>query len=263
MRWAATGASTTGDTFAATWHSVASPLRIALAELGGRADEELIPRLRAALSLDAELIQRLIGAQRLRYVGDAGPEPTLAELRQTSAAVLSGAVDRAGARGAVVGLSGLFGLPADAALSLVSRMHLAQRLMVVWGHALDGDEGELLLRRLLAAARGEAAQKEGLVSTRLRDLLPTAPTAAPASGPAELLRQAAGAALRTSLQRAVQGQLARAVPGLGALTGGRAARADLQQEGERMISVLEKIFGVSASEDLAPLEAEELTEPRA
>lgn len=261
MKWAATGASTTGDTFAATWHSVASPLRIALAELGGRADEELIPRLRAAFSLEAELIQRLIGAQRLRYVGDAGPEPTLAELRQTSAAVLSGAVDRAGARGAVVGLSGLLGMPADAALSLVSRLHLAQRLMVVWGHALEDDEGELLQRRLLAAARGEAAQKEGLVSTRLRDLLPTAPTA-PATGPAELLRQAAGAALRTGLQRAVQGQLARAVPGLGALTGGRAARADLQQEGERMISVLEKIFGVSASEDLAPVEAEELTEPR-
>lgn len=241
---------------------MASPLRTALTELGERADEELIPRLRAALSLDAELVERLLGAQGLRYAGDAGPELTLAELRHTSAAVLQGAVDRAGARGAALGLSGLVGLPAESALRLVSRMHLAQRLMVVWGHSIEGDEGELLLRRLLAAARGEAPQKEGLVRTRLRDLLPTAPAAAAAS-PGALLRQAAGELLRGGLQRAAQGQLARALPGVGALTGGRAARGALQAEGELMISVLEKIYGVSASEDLGVVEAVELRDPPA
>ena len=131
--------------------------------------------------------------------------------------------------------------------------------MVVWGHEISGDPGDLLQRRLLAAARGEAPQREGLVTARLRDLLPSPPVPGDfALHPAAVLRQAASAALRQGVRGALQGQLARAIPGLGALTGGRAARATLAREGQLMIAELERIYGVSASDDLAPIEAVEL-----
>ncbi len=229
---------------------MAGPWAEALAALGERADEELIPRLLQRLSLRTEAEQRLLGLRGLRYVGDGGGEASLDELRAASAAVLRGALDRAGARGALLGLAGALSLPADAGAALVQRLHLAQRLMVVWGHPLEGDAGVVMVRRLLRAADGEEAPAEGQLSLRVRDVLPLA-----RAGGAPSLRTAARA-LVGGLQRAVGAELLRALPGVGAGASGRAARLDTGEAGARMIAVLEKIYGLDSEGRQAPVEAE-------
>ncbi|MBL8615206.1 MAG: hypothetical protein JNM72_06320 [Deltaproteobacteria bacterium] len=229
---------------------MAGPWAEALAALGERADEELIPRLLQRLSLRTETEQRLLGLRGLRYVGDGGGEANLDELRAASAAVLRGALDRAGARGALLGLAGALSLPADAGAAVVQRLHLAQRLMVVWGHPLEGDAGVVMLRRLLRAADGEEAPAEGQLSLRVRDVLPLS-----RSGGAPSLR-AAARALVGGLQRAVGAELLRALPGVGAGASGRAARLDTGEAGTRMIAVLERIYGLDSDARQAPVEAE-------
>lgn len=233
---------------------MAGPWAEALAALGERADDELIPRLLQRLSLHTEPEQRLLGLRGLRYVGDGGGEATLDELRAASAAVLRGALDRAGVRGTLLGLAGALSLPADAGAALVQRLHLAQRLMVVWGHPLEGDAGVVVLRRLLRAADGEEAPAEGQLSLRVRDVLPLARAGAPSL-------RAAARALVGGLQRAVGAELLRALPGVGAGASGRAARLDTGEAGTRMIAVLERIYGLDSDARQAPVEAE-LVEPR-
>lgn len=211
-----------------------SPLREAVDQavrnLRERLDEDLLPAIAAAASLSAAEIRAELDADGL--VTARAPGADEAALRSTSARVTESASRRALVRGALAGAAGVLAVAPEAALAIVTSLHLAQRLCVVWGEDPDSETGGLLVRRALAAAYGLELPADGRIDLPLHEL-PRALRAPPASAPTALLVRGLGLRLAVTLG----GRASRLIPGLGAGVSALQARRSLQAQGGRMVEV--------------------------
>ncbi len=211
------------------------PVREALDDLGGLLDEELLPSLVAAATLDPAAIRAALDADGLAWHDpERGRTPELEELDATARDLVRRAARRATVRGAVAGLAGVASIPPEAVAALVQLTRLAQRLAVVYGHAPDTDRGRVWLVRALAEAVEVDLPRQGRWDLRLSHLR-TALRRPTEEGPDRAAWLARVLALRAG--GSTGERLLRLVPGLGSGLSAAAARRTIRRQGRRMMEV--------------------------
>lgn len=221
-----------------------SPLRQVLLNLSERLDEDLLPSLYAAASLDTEEVRATLSA-RGDVLHDGDPEVDHHALTRTSERVIHRACRRAAARGAIAGAGGLLAVPPEAAASAVQSIRLAQRLVVVWGFDLSTDLGQIHVARALAAAYEVDLPDQGPIDMRVRDLARITRPQLPE------LRNQTTALARVLAARSVvtlATRFTRWIPGVGAGLGAIGAHRGLRRHGERMVAYLRRVRGVPERE---------------
>lgn len=211
------------------------PVREALDDLGGLLDEELLPAVVAAATLDPAEVRDALDADGLAWHDPArGRSPSLGELDATAQELLKRSVRRATVRGAVAGLAGIASIPPEAVAALVQLTRLAQRLAVVYGHDPDTDRGRVWLVRALAEAVEVDLPRQGRWDLRLSNLR-AAFGRVDQEGPDRAAWLARVLAVRAG--GGTGERLLRLVPGLGSGLSAASARRTIRRQGTRMIAV--------------------------
>ncbi len=215
-----------------------SPLRQAALNLGERLDEDLIPALISAASLDASEVREALDATGLAWHDPArGRTAAVAELDASAAQVLRRSVNQATLRGGLAGLAGFAAIPPEAVAALVQLLHLAQRLAIIYGHDPDTDRGRVWLVRALAGAMEVELPRQGRWDLRLSHLK-DAMLQANAEGPDRSAWLARTLTLRAA--GTLGARLTRLIPGLSSGISAASARRTLRRQGQRMISVYQR-----------------------
>ena len=222
-----------------------------------RLDEDLLPALYAAASLDTAVIREDLRKQDLAYADPReGLMPPVEDLDATAEVLVERARKRAGAVGAAGGVAGAVGVPPEVLALLIQTLRLAQRLSVVYGFDPETDRGQVMLWRAVGAAY-EVEVPEGQLQVRVRDLPGTVRHNMPAA------RQAAGWMMRRVVRRAVWQVAAkgvRLVPGLSTGISAWSAQKRLQAQGRKMAAVLRRSCEVHPIGLLSVIEAEVVSE---
>lgn len=209
-----------------------------LENLGGRIDEELLPRLYDALGLRTADVRAELADEGLAFHDPAtGREPVVAELNASAAAVIARATRAATVGGAFAGFAGAIALPPEMIAALVQTLRLGQRLAVVFGHDPDTDRGRLLLWRAVAAAWELELATQGALDLRLHAL--------PELLRAQILGKDSAYLGRTLTLRLVVTlgrRTLRMLPGVGAGLGAWDARRRMRGQGERMLPVFQRAW---------------------
>ena len=215
-----------------------SPLHQAARNLGERLDEELIPSLIGAASLDMGEVRTALDAEGLAWHDPArGRTAARSELDASAAQVVRRSVNRATVRGGLAGLAGFAAIPPEALAALVQLLHLAQRLAVIYGHAPDTDRGRVWVVRALAAAMEVELPRQGRWDLRLSHLR-EAMLMARAEGPDRSAWLARTLTFRAA--GTVGARLTRLVPGLSSGISAASARRTLRRQGARMMDVYQR-----------------------
>lgn len=219
---------------------MATALEMLLDELGHRLDDELLPRLYAAIGLSTAEVRAELAELGLPFHDPVtGRTPAAHELEEAARTLISRSSRTAAAGGAVSAFTGLIGVPPELAAALVQTLRLGQRLAVLYGVDPDTDRGRLILWRAVAAALELELPKQGALDLRVRALpslirasLPDASRSLPELG-RMLVSRAAVALGRRGL---------RVLPGMGAALGAYDGRKRVRQQGERMLYVFQRAF---------------------
>lgn len=215
-----------------------SPLHQAARNLGERLDEDLIPGLIAAASLDMAEVRAALDADGLAWHDPArGRVAHRAELDASAAQVLRSSINRATLRGGLAGLAGFASIPPEALAALLQLLHLAQRLAVIYGHDPDTDRGRVWVVRALAAAMEVELPRQGRWDLRLSHLR-EALLMARAEGPDRSAWLARTLTLRAA--GTLGARVTRLVPGLSSGISAASARRTLRRQGARMMAVYQR-----------------------
>lgn len=212
-------------------------LRDLLSDAASEADDELLSRVYAAVSVPSEFVREVWRRAGWDFVDPGFPAPQLPRLDVTAGRVVRQAATQAAAVGGVAGLGGVVFLPPEILAHVVAVVRLGQRLCLVYGFDPETDRGRMALSRALAAGLDVDLPEQGAVRVRVRDLpwLMVHPAQHNAVG--ELGRQLLWRTARLVVGRVV----GRAVPvvssGVGAWTG----RRRMLRVGARMSSVLRRL----------------------
>jgi hypothetical protein len=204
-------------------------------ELALRVDEDLIARVTRETDVDADALRRRLDQHALAYdAPKKTPRPTIEALAITADALIHRAARRAAMSGALTGMAGLVGVPAEVGLRLLLTARLGQQLAIVYGHDPSTDKGRILVRRALAAAYELELPRQQAESARLRDLRAIARSSdSTQSRTAWLARSASRHTLRS-----VRRSLGRKIPAIGLFPGALHARRTVREQGQRMHQVL-------------------------
>lgn len=201
-------------------------------EISDRLDEDVLPALFAAISVETDQIRAELHAADLPY---SDPEtqtwPTLRELDGAAETLIAKAISRSMVTGAVSGAAGAAGVPPEVVASMLQDIRLAQRLSVLYGIDPATERGRVLLWRALGAAWQVPVPDQGSLELRMRDL----PTAFGTQLPAP--DQAAVWMTRHIVRRAVRQattKLWRWIPGVATGLSAVAGRKRARSHGERM-----------------------------
>jgi hypothetical protein len=220
-----------------------------------RLDENLLPALYAAASLDTASIREDLSGDSLVYANlREGRVPPGEDLDATAEVLIEKARKKAGAVGAAGGVAGAAGVPPEVLALLIQTLRLAQRLAVVYGFDPETDRGQMMLWRAMGAAY-DVDMPEGQLGVRVRDLPSTMKHNMPPA------RQAAAWMTRRVVRRAVWQVAAkgiRLVPGLSTGVSAWAAQKRVQAQGRRMAEVLRRASEVHPGALLTVIEAEVL-----
>jgi hypothetical protein len=220
---------------------VPSPIREALQDLGSRVDEDLLPALLAAASLDTATVQADFDARGVaRHDVASGATPDRAQLDQAAHHVLRQSIRTATVRGAVAGLAGFAAIPPEAVAAMVQLLHLGQRLAIIYGHDPNADRGRIWLLRALAAAFDVELPRQGRWDLSLSHLRETT-RGARATHASSTALVAQTFALRAATT--VGARVTRWIPGLGAGLSAAAARRSTRRQGRLMIAVFQRSWG--------------------
>ncbi len=213
---------------------------IMLDEFGHRMDDELLPRMYAAIGLSTAAIRAELTEQGLPFYDPlTGRTPDQAELDASAEAVVARMARDAAAGGALSGFAGAVGVPPEMAAALAGTLRLGQRLAVIYGIDTDTDRGRLILWRAVAAAFELELPRQGSLDLRVRALpslirasLPEAQRSA-----ADLARWAARG-LAVSLGR----RTLKILPGMGAALGAYDGRKRIREQAARMLPVFRRAW---------------------
>jgi hypothetical protein len=158
-------------------------------------------------------------------------------LAHTAEYLIKRACRSAAVTGAVGGMAGMAGVPPEVAWRLVQLLRLAQRLVVVYGHNPQRDDGRMLVQRAIAAGTGIELPAQGGVGMRVRDIPDVLRESTPTvhQGATWL----AQAAVRQTA-RAVLKPIGRSVPGLAVAPAAWMARRSMRDQAERMLNVIQR-----------------------
>ncbi len=201
-------------------------------EASDRLDQDVLPALFAAISVDTEQIRAEMVEADLPFSDPEGRVwPNLRELDAAAESLITKAAQRSTVAGAMSGVAGAAGVPPEVVAAMLQDIRLAQRLSVLYGIDPATERGRVLLWRALGAAWQVPVPDQGNLELRMRDL----PSAFGSQLPAP--DQAAAWMTRHIVRRAVRQttrRLWRWIPGvatgLSAISGRKRARA----HGERM-----------------------------
>jgi len=218
-----------------------------------RLDENLLPALYAAASLDTAGIREELQGEDLAYADlREGRVPPMDDLDATAETLIERGRKRAGAVGAAGGVAGAAGVPPEVLALLIQTLRLAQRLAVVYGFDPETDRGQVMLWRAMGAAY-QVDVPEGQLQMRVRDLPSTMKHNLPPA------KQAAVWMTRRVVRRAVWQVAAkgvRLVPGLSTGLSAWSAQKRVQAQGRRMADVLRRACEVHPVGLLTVIEAE-------
>ncbi len=211
-----------------------------LDEVGHRLDDELLPRMYAAIGLSTATIRAELSELGLPFYDPlTGRTPDNSELDAAAEVIIKRAALSAAAGGAVAGFVGAFGMPPEVAAALTQTLRLGQRLAVLYGIDTDTDRGRLILWRAVAAAFELELPRQGAIDLRLRalpslirDALPDAERSIP-----ELARWAGRSVIVTLGRRWLK-----VLPGMGAALGARDGRKRVREQASRMLPIFQRAW---------------------
>lgn len=211
-----------------------------LGELGHKLDQELLPRIYAAIGLSTADVRSELSELGLPFYDPVtGRHPDQSELDQAAEKLIARASRAAAAGGAAAGFAGAVGVPPELAGALVSSLRLGQRLAVLYGIDPDTDRGRLILWRAVAAAWQIELPRQGALDLRVRalprlvrDALPEAERTLPG-----VARTLAARAVVTLGRRSLK-----VLPGMGAALGAWDARKRIREQGHRMLPVFQRAW---------------------
>jgi len=201
-------------------------------EMQDRLDEDVLPALFAAVSVETDQIRAELQAAELPYTDpETQTWPTLRELDAAAQGLIDRAISRSTVTGAVSGAAGAAGVPPEVVASMLQDIRLAQRLSVLYGIDPATERGRVLLWRALGAAWQVPVPDQGSLELRMRDL-PSAfgsQLPAPDQAAAWMTRHIVRRAMRQATRRFWR-WIPGVATGLSAVAGRKRARA----HGERI-----------------------------
>lgn len=229
---------------------------IMLDEVGHRLDDELLPRMYAAIGLGTPTIRAELTELGLPFCDPlTGRTPDQSELDRSAEVLISRSARNAAAGGAVSGFAGALGIPPELAAALAQTLRLGQRLAVVYGIDTDTDRGRIILWRAIAAAFELSLPRQGAVDLRVRALpsiiaasLPEGQLSAP-----KLARALAGRVMVTLGRRSLK-----ILPGMGAALGAYDGRKRIREQAARMLPVFRRAWQGTPQIEGPIVDAEEL-----
>lgn len=226
---------------------MASLWNLIIGEIGARLDDELLPRLYAAIGLNTAEVRGELTDWGLPFFDPVtGRMPDLLELEAAAEEIIRRSSRAATLGGAVAGFAGAAALPPEIAAALVQTLRLGQRLCVLYGIDPDTDRGRLILWRAFAAAWEIELPRQGALDLRLRAL----PGLLRAQvGDADRSMQAFARVLAVRAAVTVGRRTLKILPGMGAALSAYDARKRMRDHGHRMLPVIQRSWeGVPALE---------------
>lgn len=212
--------------------------QVLLQNLGGRLDDELLPRLYDAAGLSAADVRAELTDLGLPFFDPmTGRTPPQGELDAAAEAVLARATRTATMGGAAAGFAGALALPPELVGALVQSLRLGQRLAVIYGHDTDTDRGRLVLWRAMAAAWQIQLPRQGAIDLRVSNL---PQLIASQLGGSELDLRSLGRMLAVRAAVSAGRRTLRLLPGVGAGLGAMDARKRVTEQGRRMLPIFQR-----------------------
>jgi hypothetical protein len=203
-----------------------------------RLDTDIPTKLAGSLAINPQSLRLDLRRRQLDFMDpQSGQEPRAESLQRTTDRLIKDCARAATIGGAVSGIAGVAGVPAEVALRMTQLLRLTQRLMVVYGHDLTTDKSKLLAQRAIAAAYEISLPTQAGLQVRvcdlptlLRDSTPTAHQGA---------TWLAQAAVRQTT-RAVLRPIGRTVPGLASAPAAWRARKTIKGQAARILKVIQR-----------------------
>ncbi|MCB9665639.1 MAG: EcsC family protein [Alphaproteobacteria bacterium] len=230
--------------------------RTVVRELIEQADRALAPGVYVAISVSAVRTRTWLRGRGLPFLDPEAPAPRHLDVARTADHVIAQSRSTSAALGAVTGVAGWLGIPTEVAGWAVAHLRLAQRLSVVYGFDPMSDRGHAAVSRALAAGLEVDLPEEGVVGTRVSDVVRPALDLAPpdlATLRGALVRRVIRSAVRVATRRA-----GRVVPVLAAGVSAVDNHAITAEVGERMKAVLQRLAEAPAPDHARLVEAIEV-----
>ncbi len=202
-------------------------------------DERALAAIYAAVSVSPGPVRASMAARRLAVAGEGVDR---AALDRTVEALIADAAGSAATLGGLAGLAGLLSVPPEAAAFVVAMVRLAQRLAIIHGLDPASERGRVAVARALAAAFEVDIPDDGLLTPRLRDLLASLASTAPA--PSEGARRLGGQLLRGVAVRSLRimtGRVGRLLPLVSSGVSAADNHARVRSMGRRMAAAVRSV----------------------